>query len=68
MESPVARTSLKPKSETPRTPQSRTRKPPRHDAQAQRDDALRSADSPTPHGDKLLDLINPLHHVAKDLT
>ena len=32
------------------------------------DDALRAHDSPKPHGDELIDAINPLRHVAKDLT
>jgi hypothetical protein len=32
------------------------------------DDALRAQDSPKPHGDELIDAINPLRHVAKDLT
>jgi hypothetical protein len=64
----VARTSPKPKTETRRTPQSRSSKPVRRDTMKPSRDALRSVDSPKPHGDKLLDVINPLRHVAKDLT
>jgi hypothetical protein len=68
MESPVARTSLKPKKANPRTPQNRSTKPVHRDPKKPSRDALRSIDSPKPHGDKLLDVINPLRHVAKDLT
>jgi hypothetical protein len=70
MEMPVARTSAKPETgaETRRT-QRPARNPAHRDSKARpRQDVAPSPDSPKPHGDKLLDLINPLRHVAKDLT
>jgi hypothetical protein len=66
MERPVARTSAQPNTDNRRPHRPR---PARHDPEARpRPDAAPAPDSPKPHGDDLLDAINPLRHVAKDLT
>jgi hypothetical protein len=53
----------------PRTGSVRKPAPPSKEADRRaHDDALRAQDSPKPHGDELIDAINPLRHVAKDLT
>ncbi len=68
---PVPRTSAKPKpgpekprSQRPANPYRDPKKLPRQAVQK----LTPSPDSPKPHGDDLLDVINPLRHVAKDLT
>ena len=65
----MAKTSAKPKPETGRpSPENRRPNPYRDPKALPRQAPAPSPDSPKSQGDDLLDVINPLRHVAKDLT